>query len=234
MTDIILARQGTIDKYMGDCIMAFWNAPLDDEQHAAHACESALTMFEDIKPLNDALKVEAERDGRKFFPINIGIGLNSGEVVVGNMGSNQRFDYSVLGDAVNLASRLEGQSKGYHVGTVIGETTEAKSRGQYATVELDLIAVKGKTDAVRIFTLCGRRDKAEDPKFQAFRAKHQEMLAVYRAQNWDRAAQLIKELRAEDTSDLGGLYDLYEERIAENRQTPPPKDWDGVFRATSK
>ena len=153
MTDIILARQGTIDKYMGDCIMAFWNAPLDDEHHAEHAADSALTMFAGISELNANLKKEAEAENRKFYPINIGIGLNSGEVVVGNMGSQQRFDYSVLGDAVNLASRLEGQSKAYHVGVVIGETTEKKSRGQYATLELDLIAVKGKAEAVRIFKI---------------------------------------------------------------------------------
>ena len=234
MTDIILARQGTIDKYMGDCIMAFWNAPLDDEHHAEHAADSALTMFAGISELNANLKKEAEAENRKFYPINIGIGLNSGEVVVGNMGSQQRFDYSVLGDAVNLASRLEGQSKAYHVGVVIGETTEKKSRGQYATLELDLIAVKGKAEAVRIFTLVGRKEKADSPAFQAHKAKHDEVLAAYRAQQWDKAEALLAEVRKMDDSDMGGFYDLIQERIDEFRKNPPGANWDGVFRATSK
>ena len=120
MTDMILDRRGTIDKYMGDCIMAFWNAPLDDRVHAAHGLESALAMFNALDGLNESLKQEAESENRTHHPINVGIGLNTGECCVGNMGSDKRFDYSVLGDAVNLAARLEGQSKNYGVGVVIG------------------------------------------------------------------------------------------------------------------
>jgi len=149
MTDIIMDRQGTIDKYMGDCIMAFWNAPLDDPDHPHHACESALAMFKFLPELNGQIEAEAKANDRQFHPIKVGIGINTGECVVGNMGSQKRFDYSVLGDAVNLASRLEGQSKNYGVNTVIGEETY-KAAPEFAMIELDLIAVKGKAEAVRI------------------------------------------------------------------------------------
>ena len=232
MTDVILARQGTIDKYMGDCIMAFWNAPLDDPQHADHACESALTMFERLTLLNADLKSEAEAEQRPFIGINIGIGLNIGECVVGNMGSEQRFDYSVLGDAVNLASRLEGQSKTYGVGVVIGELTRLAAPS-WAAVELDLIAVKGKKEAVRIFALLGRPDDAQNPAFQDFSRQHDAMLAAYRAQNWDGVEAALPLLRGQ-RPDLDGLYDLYQERVEFFRAEPPGESWDGVFVATSK
>ena len=160
LTDVILACEGTIDKYMGDCIMAFWNAPLDVSNHADHACESALSMFDELELLNKQRSDEAEVEGREFLPLNIGIGVNTGECGVGNMGSKQRFDYSVLGDAVNLASRLEGQSKTYGVRTVVGPETAAQADGRFATLELDLIAVKGKEEAVRIFALLGDENYA--------------------------------------------------------------------------
>jgi len=158
MTNLILERQGTIDKYMGDCIMAFWNAPLDDAEHARHACASALAMFEYLPKLNDQLKSEAEAEQRAFHPIKIGIGLNTGDCVVGNMGSDRRFDYSVLGDAVNLASRLEGQSKTYGMNVVIGPETRAQAP-EFAAIELDRLAVKGKKEAVTIHGLLGREPR---------------------------------------------------------------------------
>ena len=233
LTDVILARQGTIDKYMGDCIMAFWNAPLDVPQHPKPACESALTMFEEIAKLNVDLEAEAKAENRPFFAINIGIGLNSGDVVVGNMGSTQRFDYSVLGDAVNLASRLEGQSKTYGVDVVIGDTTYEVAKDSYATIELDLIAVKGKKEAVRIHALLGRKDVLDSPEFKTFYAKHSAFLAAYRAQRWEECEAAMVELR-QLRPHLYGLYDLYEERIADYRENPPGENWDGVFKATSK
>jgi len=232
MTDIIMARLGTIDKYMGDCIMAFWNAPLDDPEHANHACESALTMFRGLDALNAKLRQEAEAEKRTFYPLNIGIGLNTGECVVGNMGSQQRFDYSVLGDAVNLASRLEGQSKNYGVGIVIGENTRAKAP-DWAHLELDLIAVKGKKEAVRIFTLLGDRATRDSPEFTALAEVHDRMLRAYRGQQWPSTRQLIAECRDLDGR-LSHLYDLYEERVEFYQVNPPGPDWDGVFVATSK
>ena len=232
MTDMILSRRGTIDKYMGDCIMAFWNAPLDDDDHARHACDSALAMMGALAPVNESIKTESEAEGRPYYPINIGIGVNSGEVVVGNMGSDQRFDYSVLGDAVNLASRLEGQSKNYGVHIVIGEDTYARVQ-DLAVIELDLIAVKGKTEAVRIFTLLGDADLKASSEHQTLAARHGDMIKAYRSQEWGTARSLIKECRTLDGS-LETLYELYEERLDIFEADPPGPEWDGVFVATSK
>ncbi len=232
MTDLIMERRGTIDKYMGDCIMAFWNAPLDDPRHADHACESALAMVRALDGVNVALEAEAKAAGQAFHPLKVGIGLNSGACVVGNMGSDQRFDYSVLGDAVNLASRLEGQSKTYGVGIVIGETTRAAAPG-WAALELDLIAVKGKAEAVRIFALMGDAALAASPGFAALAARQAAFLQRFRAQDWPGARAALADCCAADPS-LATLYELYEERIAIYEVDPPPPDWDGVFVATSK
>lgn len=241
MTNLILSHNGTIDKYMGDCIMAFWNAPLVDEDHARDACESALLMIDALKVLNDELEQEAEEEGREHRPIRIGIGLNSGEACVGNMGSEQRFDYSVLGDNVNLASRLEGQSKTYGVTIVLGDNT-VRLAPDYAEVELDLIKVKGKTEAVRIHALMGDPALAEDAEFNTLKEMHSRVLSTYRQQDWGDAIALMKDARAKIDSmkgkglvhELHGLYDLYEDRIADYKENPPPTDWDGVFVATSK
>ena len=230
MTDVILERRGTIDKYMGDCIMAFWNAPLDDPDHADHACESALAMMQALDVLNASLREEAG-DG-PAHELHVGIGLNTGDCVVGNMGSEQRFDYSVLGDAVNLASRLEGQSKTYGVGIVIGESTRAAAP-RWAALELDDIAVKGKQEAVRIYALMGDAALAASPGFATLTARHNAMREAYRAQAWGCARAALAECRRLDAS-LGHLYDLYEERIAYFIENPPGPHWDGVFVATSK
>lgn len=227
------ARNGTIDKYMGDCIMAFWNAPLDDEDHPEHACESALVMFEELEVLNQALKAEAEESGERHIPLKVGVGINTGDCVVGNMGSEQRFDYSVLGNAVNLAARLEGQSKNYGVGIVIGEETKAVISDKFATMELDLIAVKGKAEAVRIHTILGREDMLHQQGFRALRTQHDEMLDAYRRQDWAGARKLIDRCRGADGS-FNDLYDLYEERIVFYLQIPPEPEWDGVFVAETK
>jgi len=232
LTDIIMSRSGTIDKYMGDCIMAFWNAPLDDPGHADHACESALAMMRALDGINAVLEAEAQASGHPFHLLKIGIGINTGECVVGNMGSDQRFDYSVLGDAVNLASRLEGQSKTYGVGIVIGETTRDAAPG-WAALELDLIAVKGKKEAVRIFALLGDQAVAADSAFTALAGQFAAMLSCYRAQDWAGARAALAACRAHDHT-LAALYDLYDERIAQYESEPPGADWDGVYVATSK
>ncbi|MFQ5958911.1 MAG: adenylate/guanylate cyclase domain-containing protein, partial [Alphaproteobacteria bacterium] len=232
MTDLILERRGTIDKYMGDCIMAFWNAPLDDDDHARHASGSALAMIRGVRGLNEELKAEAEAEGRRYVPINIGIGLNSGECCVGNMGSEQRFDYSVLGDDVNLAARLEGQSKTYGVDIVIGEKTYGRA-SEYAALELDLIKVKGKEEAVRIYALLGEPEMRESRDFKDLEKIHGDMLTAYRGREWRKARTLVAECRRLNGG-LSGLYDLYEERLDAYEETPPPPDWDGVFVATTK
>lgn len=232
LTDVILANRGTIDKYMGDCIMAFWNAPLDDPDHAANACRAALRMFDALTEVNERLASEASPGAQPLPPLRIGAGLNSGEVVVGNMGSEQRFDYSVLGDAVNLASRLEGQSKNYGVGIVIGEETQRRAPG-FATLELDLIAVKGKTEAIRIFALLGDEAYAGTNEFRTLAAINERMLNAYRACRWQEArAALIEGHMA--APHLSGYFDLYKDRVEQCEAEPPPSGWDGVFRAKEK
>jgi adenylate cyclase len=376
MTDVVLGCKGTIDKYIGDCIMAFWNAPLDDAEHAAHACRAALGMHAAIRRLNVALAEEnaaaaaapqpfdpapragpddpapgarshdlaevaraaslgfakeqyllgkAYRDGigaavdpavaaywfersaeqgyaaaqrniglcyahgdgaardpvgaavwltlaelqgttggeaalrdlraelddaqaleveervRVWQPraatgrtiqVDIGIGINTGQCVVGNMGSEQRFDYSVLGDAVNLASRLEGQSKTYAVPIIISEETQ-RLAPDFAALELDLIAVKGKKEAVRVFALLGEPEVAASATFGRLRLRHLALLEAYRQQCWDEADRLVAECRALDHR-LDDLYDVYQSRIRAMQQNPPGPGWNGVFVATTK
>ena len=239
LTQRIQAHRGTIDKYMGDCVMAFWNAPLDDAEHAAHACEAALDMLRALEELNERRQAEAAAggatpNGPRVEPLKVGIGINTGECVVGNMGSDQRFDYTVLGDAVNLASRLESQSRTYGVEIVVGDVTAERVAGRFALLQLDLIAVKGKDEAVRIFTIAGDKSVAESGDFRRWQAAHDALLAAYRARQWDTAEARLAECRALAQGRLAAFYDLYAERIAEFRQAPPETDWDGVYRAVSK
>ncbi|HVB18029.1 MAG TPA: adenylate/guanylate cyclase domain-containing protein [Stellaceae bacterium] len=232
MTRLIMARRGTIDKYMGDCVMAFWNAPLDDPDHADNACATALAMLAELDRINRELMAEAEAEARPFRPIHIGVGINTGECVVGNMGSDERFAYTAMGDAVNLASRLEGQSKTYGLSIVIGEATRAAAPG-WAALELDLIAVQGKEEAVRIYTLLGDPAFAQTPQFRALSQHHAAMLARYRGRDWPGARAALARCRGCDRR-LDPLYDLYAERVDYFAANPPSADWDGVFVAPTK
>lgn len=235
LTNAILDRKGTIDKYMGDAIMAFWNAPLDDQTHQINACEAALDMIERIETLNAAREREAEDAGKPYIPMQVGIGLNTGTCVVGNMGSDLRFDYSVLGDSVNLASRLEGQSKSYGVPIIAGSNTALAAQGKFAILELDRITVKGKTEPEVIYAIAGREDVAQSAQFRTLREFNAEMLSRYRARDWDGAMAAIENgRRADESGLLAKLRDLYAERIAAFRGNPPPDDWDGVFALTTK
>ena len=234
LTQEILDRHGTVDKYLGDCIMAFWNAPLDDREHARHGCLSALAMLERIAPLNSILEREAKEEGRKHNPLRVGFGLNSGLAVVGNMGSEQRFDYSVLGDIVNLASRFEGQSKFYGVDIVLGSETCAQV-SELATIELDLIQVKGKTVGVNIFALLGDEKIKNSSDFKTLKDEHDEMITNYRAKDWKRSKANLKKCRTlSQAFGLNQLYDLYESRITEFEANPPDPNWNGVFIALQK
>ncbi|MCC7050117.1 MAG: adenylate/guanylate cyclase domain-containing protein [Alphaproteobacteria bacterium] len=239
MTERIQARRGTIDKYMGDCVMAFWNAPLDDKEHALHACEAALDMLRALDALNAERLAEMDGDTAGFKPLRVGVGINTGDCVVGNMGSDQRFDYTVLGDAVNLAARLESQSRAYGVDIVIGEATAEAVAGRFGLLELDLIAVKGKSEAVQVFTILGDAGMVNAPGFQRWHAAHDALLAAYRARQWDTAEARLGECRGLANETMGarapvGLYELYAERIAEFRRVPPEQGWDGVYRAVNK
>ena len=235
LTNAILNRKGTIDKYMGDAIMAFWNAPIDDVQHQINACEAALDMIERIEALNIEREREANEGGKAYIPMHVGIGLNTGTCVVGNMGSDLRFDYSVLGDSVNLASRLESQSKSYGMPIIAGSATALAAKDKFAILELDFITVKGKTEPEVIYAIAGREDMAQSGTFQRLRNLSIEMLACYRSRDWDGALAAIAKGRVSDESKiLNGLYDLYAERIEAFRQNPPPDDWNGVYALTTK
>jgi adenylate cyclase len=235
LTNAIIERKGTIDKYIGDAIMAFWNAPVDDHEQEANACEAALEMLSRAETLNGELKREAESDGGVYMPLRIGIGLNTGPCVVGNMGSDFRFNYSVLGDTVNLASRLEGRTKDYRIPVVIGSRTAEGAKQKFAVMEIDLIMVKGKKQPEAVFTVLGRSEVEADPRCQELREANAQMLGRFRKQQWEDAIDLIARCRKfANGFDISGLYDMYEERIELYRAQPPGPDWDGVYEAETK
>jgi adenylate cyclase len=235
LTNAIIERKGTIDKYIGDAIMAFWNAPLDDPQQEINACEAALEMLARADKLNQQFKREAEQNGGKYMPLNVGIGLNTGPCVVGNMGSDFRFNYSVLGDTVNVASRLEARTKDYRIPIVIGAQTEQQAKEKFATMEIDRIQVKGKTEPETVFTVLGHAELRQDPNFQQLRELTAGMLRSYREQDWKQALEAMEFCRKTgERFGIAALYDMYAERIEAFRRTPPPPDWNGVYEAESK
>ncbi len=235
LTNAILARKGYIDKYMGDAIMAFWNAPLDDPQHEVNACEAAIDMLERIDELNKIREQEAQEGGHAYIPINVGVGLNTGIGVVGNMGSDLKFNYSVLGDSVNLASRLEGQSKEYGFPIIIGSKTAMAIKDRFAILELDFIMVKGKTEPEVIYAVAGREDTAQSGRFQRLRNLTIEMLACYRNRDWEGALAAIERgRRTDERHSLELLYNLYDTRIRGYIKNPPPEDWNGAFALLTK
>jgi adenylate cyclase len=235
LTNAIIDRKGTIDKYMGDAIMAFWNAPLTDATHEINACEAALDMQDRIKQLNQIREQESQSNGKAFFPLNVGVGINTGLCVVGNMGSDLRFDYSVLGDSVNLASRLEGQSKTYGLPIIAGSKTALAAKDKFAILEIDFITVKGKKEPEVVYTIMGRHDVAESGHFQKLRDMTIKMMSRYRSRDWPGALAAIEQGRAADNeSALAGLYELYVERIQAFQSSPPPDNWDGVYALQTK
>jgi adenylate cyclase len=235
LTNAIIERKGTIDKYMGDAIMAFWNAPLYDPSHELNACEAALDMLDRVERLNREREEAAKTDGSLFIPINIGVGINTGSCVVGNMGSELRFDYSVLGDSVNVASRLEGQCKSYGLPIIIGSRTASVARDKFAVLELDFIAVKGKTEPDVVYAIVGRSDLASSGRFQRWRELNMNMLSRYRSRDWTGALEAIAQgLAADEENRFKTLYEVYAARIRQFQITPPPNDWNGAFALETK
>ena len=220
LSNEILATEGTIDKYMGDCIMAFWNAPTDQPDHRDRALQAAFAMQKALTNLNLDLE-RSEQD-----TLSVGIGINSGQCIVGNMGSEDRFDYTVLGDAVNLASRLEGQCSHYGFEMILGEET-AKTLQGHQIVELDMLAVKGKTEPVKIYTALENFDQSN------FIEEHNQFLRFYRAKQWAEALDHIKKYQSQ-INEFGIYYDLFLRRIDELKENPPENDWQGVFIADFK
>jgi adenylate cyclase len=212
LSAVVLARGGTIDKYIGDAIMAFWNAPLDDAEHALHAVEAALGMQTALDELNAELAEEARAAGTEPLRLAVGVGVNTGDVVVGNMGSDYRFDYSALGDAVNLASRLEGETRNYEVGILLGERTAELVAAHFAVVELDRIRVKGKLEATRVSTIVPGAS-AEDVALHA--AALADFYEGRLSADDARLSQLSERLPA-----LAGYYRKLRERTRESSRRP--------------
>jgi len=235
LTSAIIARNGTIDKYMGDAVMAFWNAPLDDPNQESDACHAALDMLERVDVLNEERERELAGDGGRFMPLKVGIGINTGRCTVGNMGSDLRFQYTVMGDSVNLASRLEGQTKNYELPIIVGSRTAAAVSQQFAILEVESIRVKGKTEAEVIYTILGRDDVAKMPEFPILRERWGQVLICYRKQDWAGALKAIDACRSLcNKFGLVTLLKIYEERVGKLQETPPAADWDGVFIADEK
>jgi adenylate cyclase len=218
ITEVIHGERGTIDKYMGDAVMAFWGAPLPDVEHARHAVRAALGMVERMHALKPEFKA------RGWPEIHVGVGVSSGVMNVGNMGSQFRMAYTVLGDTVNLGSRLEGLTKQYGVNIIVSGPT-ATGAPEVAFRELDLVRVKGKQEPVAILEPVGLRERLESGALTAIE-EFGMVLAHYRAQRWHDALDILNRLERDDPR---ALYRLYLERIARCRAFPPPANWDGVF-----
>jgi adenylate cyclase len=217
-------HRGTLDKYIGDAIMAFWGAPVSDPDHAKHAVMAALDMQQAAKELNEKFKAKG------WPPFKIGIGVNTGVMRVGDMGSRIRKAYTVMGDPVNLGSRLEGITKQYGADIIIGEGTKARISG-FVCREIDRVRVKGKDEAVAIFQPLGLEGLVEKPKLDEMKLWNQ-ALKLYRTQDWDMAELQLINLR-KATAD-GTLYAEFLERIASFRSQPPEKGWDGTFKFETK
>ena len=230
MTDVLLARKATIDKYIGDAVLAFWNAPLDDPDHEQNAAYAALEMLEALKRLNADNALDPAWPGQ----VAVGIGLNTGPCCVGNMGSRQRLSYSLIGDTVNLASRLESLTKVYGVSILVGEDLAARLPG-FALVELDIIRVVGRDAPERVFALMGSPATASNAAFIASQARMSALLAAYRSRDWAGAEAELARLQGPETiAGLESVLAIYAARIADYRQTPPPDDWDGISQALEK
>jgi len=215
MTELVLASGGTLDKYIGDAIMAIWGAPIDVPDHAARACEVALKMQETLIELNQGWA----KAGKPA--VAIGVGINTGAMAVGNMGSAARFDYTVLGDQVNLGSRLEALTKEYGIPILVGESTAMSAGSGYVFREIDLVRVKGRAGAVPVFELVGRAGAVVDPTFAS-------ALADYRRREFVPAQQAFAAL-ADDP-----VARILAARCAELAAEPPGEDWDGVYEQRSK
>jgi adenylate cyclase len=225
MMGLLLDERATLDKFIGDAIMVFFGCPIHDPDHAAQACRAAVAMQERMVELNRGW------EARGLPKLTTRVGINTGRVVAGNMGTDEIFNYTILGDAVNLASRLEGTNKQYGTLNIIGEDTHARMAGACETRELDLVRVKGKDTPVRIHELVCRSGELA-PELREVHERFARGLAAYREQRWpeaERAFRSALETRPED-----GPSAVFLERCRVYAESPPPAGWDGVFKMTTK
>jgi adenylate cyclase len=233
MTDAILDASGTVDKYMGDAIVAFWNAPLDDPDHARHAVDSALSMRRTLVVLNEGWRRRAEADGRSFKPVGFGVGLNTGECCVGNLGSLRRFDYSAIGDEVNVASRLEGACKIFGVDIIGSETTRAEAP-DFAWLEIDSVLLKNKTRPVGLYALAGDAELAASDEFAELIRMHSAMLTAYRSRDFAGAVSMAKEAAARAPVAVRGLYSYNLRRFSQLAESAQDADWRPLIALDEK
>ena len=226
MTGIVLKHEGTLDKYEGDAIMAFWGAPIPQKDHALRTCLASLDMQKRLA----AMRPKWKKEGRPALEVRIGI--NTGTMIVGNMGGRDRFDYTVIGDSVNLASRLEGANKQYGSKIMISDFTFQHVKGHVTVRELDLIQVKGKTEPVKVWELLGTSDlQMTDNEKQSLEIYH-EGLRLYRERNWQEAIAYFQQAKQLDPTCR--VSEIYEQRASLYQLNPPPADWTGVFVMTTK
>jgi adenylate cyclase len=226
MTEIVFKHDGTLDKYEGDAVMAFWGAPVELDNNAFHACNAALEMQEKLVEIREKWRAEGKPN------VHVRIGLNTGEMVVGNMGGFGKFDYTVIGDSVNLGSRLEGANKEYGTYIMASERTQELVKDYFAFRELDLLVVKGKTMPIKVFELLGRKDDGVPKTKTAAVEKYLSGLELYRHKKFQEAIQKFNEALAVDPADAPSK--LYIERSQLYLNTPPPDDWNGVFVLKTK
>lgn len=226
MTDVVFKHSGTLDKYIGDAIIAFWGAPIEIENHAHQACRAAMEMRRKLRGLHDKWK----EDGLPL--LNFRVGINSGEMIVGNIGGKDRFDYTVIGDSVNLASRLESANKTYRTNVILSEHTYGAVKDDMVARELDLIMVKGKTQPVKIYELISDAAGLADEKKEEAVRFYLDGISYYRARDWRRAAESFKKALSLDPDDYPSR--IYLERCKLFQTDPPPIDWDGVFVMQTK
>jgi adenylate cyclase len=225
MTDMVFKHDGLLDKYIGDAVMAVWGAPLDQPDHAKRACLTALDMLDELHRLQKKWSAEG-------LPVlNIGIGVNAGPMVVGNMGSARRFNYTVMGDSVNIGSRLEGLNKVYGTNIIVSQMTFEQVQEEFLGRELDLVRVKGKGLPVKIFELLAPKATASADQ-QALAGVFHAGLEEYRKRNWEKAREIWQSLLAKFPHD--GPAKIYLERCETLSKNPPPPDWDGVYTMTTK
>jgi adenylate cyclase len=226
MTNIVFEHGGTLDKYIGDALMAIWGAPVQQDDHALRCCKAAMGMMRELKVLQERWRME----GRDYPPIDVGIGINSGPMVVGNMGADQRFDYTVLGDNVNLASRLEGTNKDYQSHVIISESTYLLCKDQVAARELGAVRVKGKREPVRIYELMD--DKPASGELAEVIALFNEGVRAFREQRWEDGRRKFREVLEIEPTD--GPCHAYLGFCDDYEKDPPGEGWDGVYTMTHK